>query len=606
MESSVRPERGLSELLAGLEATPAAYMRAARRIEAGEFPELQPVRLAFVATFTVEPLRPYVMVESARRGLLACLHIAPFNQLEQQILEPSSALYAFEPDAVVIAARLEDIGPTLLCPLALPPARVEEELAAVEARVAALLEGLRQNSEAPALVFNFPPAEFVEAGLADAGFERPVAGLVQRANERLATACRRRAGAYVFDCARVACEVGLDRWRDARLAHLYRVPYSAEAQRQIGRRLARVLRATLRPPCKCLVLDLDNTLWGGVLAEDGLEGIRLGEEYPGSAYKEFQRRVLSLADRGVLLAIASRNHREEALDALARHPDAVLKPKHFAAVQIHWGDKAQSLHAIAAELNVGVDALAFFDDSPVEGEWVRTQVPEVTVITSPDSPLAFWESIDESGAFDQLLVSAEDLQRSDMVRNQVQRLSLKASGVSLEEFLRRLAVRATIGPIRSDTLPRVAQLLAKTNQFNLTTRRHSAAQVEAMIRGGAVGLWMRVSDRFGDSGLVGVVLALPRLDGEWTVDTLLLSCRVIGRRAETALLSELCGEVWRRGGRRLVGEFIPTARNALAATFYRNHGFAPLDGEERFWAIALEKGTVAPPADLEIVRVEAN
>jgi FkbH-like protein len=405
----------------------------------------------------------------------------------------------------------------------------------------------------------------------------------------------------VLDLARVASEVGLAQWYDQKLAVLARSPIGGAAQLALGRLLARHVRAVSRPPCKCLVLDLDNTLWGGVLGEEGIGGISLGEEHPGSIFKAFQRGVLGYRDRGVLLAIASKNNAPDVDELFVKHADMVLRREDFAARQIHWNDKATSLRAIAKELDIGVDSLAFFDDNPVERAWVREQLPEVTVIDVPKEPLRYLDALDESGAFDQLSITAEDRQRAGQYQVEAKRAELESTASSLEEFLGALQVKVMVGTLDAATLPRAVQLIGKTNQFNLTTRRHTAAELGAMLeRPGAIGLWMRVADKFGDSGLVGVGVALPSEPATYVLDTFLLSCRVLGRKAERALLYALARRARAAGAAALLGEFVPTKKNAVAAGFFADAGFGALEQRPNWWRLELGS-SLQPPALVELL-----
>lgn len=604
MVVSGRKSEMLADLLRSIKPTPATYISAARQIEAGRFDHLTPVRVGILATFTADFLRPYFVVEGAARRLRVQPHFAPFNQLEQQALDPSSALHAARPDVVVVAARLEDLAPRLVGRfVALSAQEIDDELEAVRTRLAALLDGLRRVTTATILVFNFAPPLVLTAGLADPALPVSQTSVVQRANDHVAMMRRALPGTYVFDYARIVAEFGLRRWYDLRLLYMGRIPFGAEAQLEVGRQLARYLRALLFPPCKCLVLDLDNTLWGGVLGEEGLGGIALGEDHPGIIYKDFQRAVLVLKDRGVLLAVASKNTEADVREVFERHPDCVLRTADFVAMQIHWGDKASSLKAIAEELSIGTDSLAVFDDSPVEREWIRTQMPEVWVIEVPEQAEGFAEALLDSGAFDHLEISSEDLVRTELYHQMRERGLLAERSASPEEFLRSLEMIATIGVVGPETLPRTAQLLAKTNQFNLTTRRHSATDLQEMIEAGGIALWMRVTDRFGDNGIVGVAIAVSEGDGDWRMDSFLLSCRVVGRGVEGALLGTLARLVRARGGHALIGEYIPTPKNSVTKDFYQNHGFVPLDVEKRRWRYDLGAEEMPIP---DYIRVRLN
>jgi FkbH-like protein len=346
-----------------------------------------------------------------------------------------------------------------------------------------------------------------------------------------------------------------------------------------------------------LVADLDNTVWGGVIGEDGMNGIKLGPEYPGAAYQQLQRAMLDLSRRGILLAVCSKNNPDDAMEALKSHPGMLLKPKDFAAIRINWTDKAQNLREIAAELNVGIDSLAFIDDNPFEREQLRKLVPEVTIIDLPDNPLSYAAAVRDCPAFERLALSSEDQQRTAMYAEQRDRAQAEQNFQSKEDFFRYLQQEAEVAPVTPATLARVAQLTQKTNQFNLTTRRYTEQQVADMAaRPGWQVLSITVRDRFGDHGLVGV--AITRDEHErCEIDTFLLSCRVIGRSVETALLSHLAQMAASRHRRQLVGRFIPTKKNAPARDFYAQHGFEKHEEnhEGSVWSLSLGQNTIAIP-----------
>ena len=592
----------LAEILADLD-KPASYLAAARRLAAlSDRSSLAPVRVFVLASFTFELVVPYAAVECARRGLDAAIGVGPFGQLEQQVLAADSELHRHAANVVVLAVRVEDIAPELADGfVALPAGGVAAAIDAYVERIAGLARAARDRTKARVLVWNQPPLRRLVAGLADPALEASQTHAIAELNHKLARACAAILGTVMFDAARVATELGTRQWYDAKLAALARIPFGGAAQLAIAKQLARTLRAMTRPPCKCLVLDLDNTLWGGVLGEDGIAGIRLGEDHPGSAYKAFQRVLRGYRDRGVLLAIASKNNEADVAELFAGHRDMVLRREDFAAQEIHWNDKASSLRAIAKQLDIGVDSLAFFDDNPVERAWVREQLPEVTVIDVPADPLRYVDALDDAGAFDHLVITAEDRQRAEQYRTEVVRRDLERSSGSLEEFLRALQMKVTIGGIDAATLPRVAQLLGKTNQFNVTTRRHTETELQAMLDAGAIGLWMRVADRYGDNGLVGVALAVREPGGDFRLDSFLMSCRVLGRRAEHALLHAIVRRARQRGARTLLGEFIPTKKNAPAAGFFADAGFAR-DPRPAWWRLDLAAVGDAPPL-FEVIEV---
>ena len=583
-------------ILENLPPTPASYLQTARRVQAGEVPALRELRVAILSTVAAQLLQPFLIVEGARRGLRIAPWFAPFGQLEVPVLETNGPLYVGKPEAIVVLARLEELAPELFERFSAGAQELSALLEAVAGRLRDLLCSVRERSAAALFVANFAPAEHLAAGVGDAMLESSQTASIQKINALLAGACRAVPGAFVFDFARVVAEHGLRGWYDARLFAMARQPWSIAAQIATAGALARTIRAAVMAPAKCLVVDADNTLWGGIIGEDGMGGIALGDEYPGNVFKSFHKYVRTLKERGVLLALVSKNEEADVLAVLDRHADSILRRADFAAWRINWREKSVNLREIATTLNLGLDALVLFDDNPFEREEVRQALPEVTVLDVPADPLQFIATIAESTAFDQLTFSAEDQQRAGLYRQQQARAEASQAAASPEEFLAGLEMVATIGPVGPETLPRVAQLLAKTNQFNLTTRRHTAAQLAEMIAAGAVALWLRLADRFGDHGLVGVALARPR-EAQWVIDTFLLSCRVIGRGVETALLAQLAASVKARGGEEIVGEYLPTAKNGLVGDFYPQHGF--MSCGENHWRKRLSD-TIAVPSYIHV------
>lgn len=553
-------------------------------------------RVAVLASFTADFFKPYLTVEAARRGLPVKTWLAPYGQIEQQALDPGSALHAEKPDVVLILPRIEDLAPELAFRfVALSAEQLDAARRHLVARLQAVLEAIRAAGSTKILLGNFAPPAWCVAGLADTSLETSQAAFCQRLIEDIAALCRSVPDALVLDVCRVATEVGLERWRDERLEFLAKCPWSADAMIALARHAARRMRPWFAPVAKCLVLDMDDTLWGGVLGEVGVEGIALGPDYPGNVFLDFQRRLLALRDCGILLAVASKNNAADVEEVLARHPACLLKREHFAAFEVHWEDKAGSLRRIAAALNIGLDALVFFDDNPAERAWVREQLPQVTVLDVPANPLGYARMLAECGCFDLPALTGEDRRRAELYAEDAQRHELKAQAGSLDDFLRGLDMTLTLGLVNGDSLPRVVQLLNKTNQFNLTTRRHGAAEVQAMLDRGAIAIWARLRDRFGDNGLIAAAIAIPENETRWRLDTFLMSCRVIGRGVETALLAAVERLVRARGGRALLAEYLPTSKNQPAAQLLPSHGFSPAPGSATLWQHALAAARAVPP-----------
>jgi FkbH-like protein len=349
---------------------------------------------------------------------------------------------------------------------------------------------------------------------------------------------------------------------------------------------------------KCLVVDLDNTLWGGVIGEDGIEGIQLGANYPGSAFVEFQRAVLDLYRRGVILAIASKNNPADVDAVFAGHRFMLLRKEHFAATEIHWEPKSDSLRRIAQELNIGLDHMVFADDNPAECEQVRRELPAVTVIHLPSRPEQYVDALTAEGLFDSITLSAEDRRRGELYQQRAQAESMRSASGNIEDYYRDLDMELQIASVAPASLTRAAELTRKTSQFNLTTIRYSEAEVAQRLDAPDwLAITVGVRDRFGDNGIVGVMMA-QALEDRLDIDTLLLSCRVIGRTVETAMLAFLCDAAQQRGLGRLTGRLVPTAKNVPVRDLLERHGFSKLSEDEAgvsLWELDLTRSPVVRP-----------
>jgi FkbH-like protein len=558
----------------------------------------QPHRLAILRSFTVEPAIPFIKAAAFVAGLNLSVQVGDFNAYVQDLIEADSRLYHFQPDTVILAVEACDAAPRLWRDWAdLSAAEARSEASGVADRFRDWIAAFRRYSQGNLIVHSLAVPEGLARGVLDAQLECSQAEAFQEINRELRKTAREFRGVYILDYDALVARHGRSRWRDERKWLTVRMAFAGDRQADVVREWMRFLHPLAGRIAKAVAVDLDNTLWGGVIGEDGFHGIKIGREYPGAAYRNVQRALLDLRQRGILLAVCSKNNPADAMEVLERHPEMLLRPEHFAAMRIDWSDKAGNLRELAAELNIGLDAMAFLDDNPVERQQVRATAPEVHVIDLPDDPLRFARAIREAPVFERLSVSAEDLQRGDMYRGQRERLKLETSAASREDFYRSLDQRAEIGRVSAATLARVAQLTQKTNQFNLTTRRYSEPQIAALADSPEWRVyWIRVRDRFDDNGLVGV--AIIRLDdAAWKIDTLLLSCRVIGRTVETAFLAHLVEDAAAGGARAIEGWFLPTNKNAPASDFYPNHGFRLAETADcgTRWALDLQQNTVRCP-----------
>ena len=407
-------------------------------------------------------------------------------------------------------------------------------------------------------------------------------------------------GAYFVDLDAVSGTLGRAAFYDMRRYYWTKQPFSEAGTVELARHLWAGARALTTGPKKVLVLDLDNTLWGGVVGETGAHGVGLGESPEGEAFRAFQRHAKELANRGILLAIASKNNPADAREPFEVNDAMHLKLDQIAAFEASWEPKGLTIARIAETLSLGLDSFVFFDDNPAEGEQVRQALPDVEVVDVPEEPAEFVRILQSGLWFETAGLTEADRERAGQYTVERQRRELQQNFGSLDDYLRSLEMTAEVRPIDEAEMPRVVQLLAKTNQFNLTTRRHTQADVARILADPrSIGLTVRVRDKFGDYGLVAVMIGVPDGDGADAVriDTWLMSCRVIGRTVEQFTLRRLLERAMALGYRRAVGEFLPTKKNELVADLYDRLGFAR-EGEAAEGGVryVLDLGRAEPPA----------
>jgi FkbH-like protein len=532
-------------------------------------------RIALLSTFNLDLLPPLLLEAMERVGVRAWVHSGPFGQIEQEALDPQSGTFQARPDSLILVPAVEDLLASLFQrPAAYDEdealAMVHERVAGLERSIRALLDGI---PEATCYVVLFgptrAPAEFIRDP------RSPQRGQV--AVERFRRALLELGGlsprVVMVDWDWAARAAGIETLHDPRLWYLGRMRLNPSGCALLSDLLADHLAAYAGKAYKVAAVDLDNTLWGEVVGEVGVKGIDLGEEGIGLAFQEFQRELLRLHDAGVVLAAISKNNPDDAMEVIDRHPAMILRREHFAAFRINWTDKATNLRDVARELNVGIDSLVFLDDNPVEREWIRQAVPEVLVPELPDDPAQRVDFLRGAPFFRRVEVTEADLKRAENYREQHLRRELEAHASSIDEFIASLAQEIVIEPLGEATFARAAQMCQRTNQFNLTTHRYTAAELELMLRDPNVEVYtLSVRDRFGDSGITG--LAILRYHGaECEVDTLLLSCRILGRRIEHSFLAVLADRAAERGAETLVGRYRPTAKNVQVARLYPDLGF---------------------------------
>jgi FkbH-like protein len=559
----------------------------AARADGRSLAPLAPLRLGIIGNATTDFIVPAIVGTGVRFGFAIECICADYGQFMQAALDPGSEINRANCDAVLVALDYS----------ALPLDAAPGDRAGAEAAIGRALDlvdtirtGLKQGGGTTVLCQTVArPAETL-LGSFDAvlpGSARRQAEAFNRGlAERLAEGTDR-----LFDVAGIAETVGLAAWHDPMLWNLAKQPFAGAMIPLYADHLCRLLAAIRGKSKKVLVLDLDNTVWGGVIGDDGMDGIRIAQGDPvGEAHLTLQRYALAMRERGTLIAISSKNTDAVARQVFRDHPEMLIREEHIAVFQANWDDKASNIRSIAQALSLGLDSFVFVDDNPVERGLVRRFLPDVAVPELPDDPALYARTVAAAGYFEATGFSDEDRRRAGFYADNARRVALQASVGGIDDYLRSLDMTVSFAAFDEPGRARISQLINKSNQFNLTTRRYTEQEVaEVSADATATTLQVRLTDTFGDNGMISVVIAREARDA-LDIDTWLMSCRVLGRRLEEAVLDELVDAARQRGLSRIVGTYRPSERNAMVRDHYARLGFAPAgeqdDGASQ-WELSL-------------------
>lgn len=554
------------------------------RLAAAAPPPATPTqRVAVIGNATLDYLRRAVACAIAAEGFFPVMYQAPYGALVQEILDPASTLHAFTPDLIVIAPSARD----LIAPLPIGAAATEVD-AALET-IVMLYRNLWSTLAASGVRIIqhtlVPPANRYR-GPAERLAPAAPAAQVRRLNDIFLEAGRGLV--HFLDLEQLASTIGVREWSAERFRYSAKLDFNPRYLPEYLAPFRASWRAANARAKKVLALDLDNTLWGGVIGDDGLEGIALGPaSAAGEAFEDWQRYIKGLAERGVVLGVCSKNAPEIAVSGFA-HPNSVLKRGDFAAFECSWADKAAALRRMANELNLGLDSFVFADDNPAECDLIRQELPAVAVVHLGTDPTRFVESFDAGCWFDLPSYTSDDLGRSAAYTARAAALAQASEATDIDAYLAGLAMKGRLYRPDEADMARVAQLEQKTNQFNVTTRRYSEAAIRGlMARSDTTVLALRLADRFGDHGLVSTLIAFKE-DDAVRIDSWLMSCRVFSRTAEQYMLRGLIEQARLMGATWLIGEYVTTSKNGVVAELYPKLGFVPR--ESGFFARDLSAG----------------
>lgn len=531
------------------------------------------MRLAVLGSCTLTHLLPAIRVAGLRRDIQIDIYEGAYGQYWQELSDPPADLLAFRPSMVLLALDAHHLAAAVHAGMS------AAAVAAAEAEVLARIRGCwrlaRERFRCPVVHQTSLPVPPALLGQNEHRLPGSRRAFVDRLNAALRPMTDEE-GVDLLALDARAAQDGLAAWHNPALWHCAKQEVAPAAAPLYGELLGRIVAAHQGRSFKCLVLDLDNTLWGGVVGDDGVEGLILGQGSAlGEAHVAFQHYARELSRRGVILAVCSKNDAANAIEPFERHPEMVLRRSDIASFVANWDDKATNLRRIAAELKIGLDSLVFVDDNPFERELVRRELPVVAVPELGEDPASYAQTLADAGYFEGLAVTEEDRERSTQYQGNHMREALRESATDLTSYLCGLEMRLLWRRIDRMGLPRIVQLINKTNQFNLTTRRYTEDDVLAVIGDErAFGLQLRLLDRFGDNGVIAIVIGRLQECSDLLIDSWLMSCRVLGRQVELTTLNLVAAQARALGARRLVGEYLPTAKNAMVRDHYPRLGFA--------------------------------
>lgn len=580
------PLRGLATQFLGLnQAT--ALARSLARLQA-ERPShaLATFRLGLAGSSSTDFLKPLLVASALRHGVALEVIAADFAQTTQEAIDPESRLSRARPDAILLALDHRGLPFRAAAPSRWPLFDADTALE----QLASIRAAFHRHSGAACLIQTIPPPPELLFGSLDAATPGTLRHAIARFNAELVRELS-GSGDVLVDLEWLASWVGLDAWHDDRQWYLARMPCAPSIQPLYADFVSRGIAALRGRSRKCLILDLDNTLWGGVIGDDGMDGIALSPgDARGEAFRAIQQGAADLRRRGVVLAVCSKNDEAAAREPFRSHPEMLLKEDDIAVFVANWDDKATNIERIARQLELGLDAMVLLDDNPAERAQVRAALPQVAVPEPGDDPSSFFRLLQAGGYFDSVAFTDEDLLRAEQYRGNAARARLFEGARNLDDFLRSLDTQIEFAPFDARGRKRITQLINKTNQFNLTTRRYTEQQVAALESSSDhYTLQVTVRDRFGDNGMVCVVICTRRRE-EWEIDSWLMSCRVLNRGVEQAVCNRLARDARRAGAQRILGRYLATERNGIVADLFERLRFRPLESTAQGtrWALDLE------------------
>ena len=532
------------------------------------------LKVAILSSFTLNGLSEILHVKSSELGIRYQSYLGGYNQYNQELLDSQSEYYKFSPDVTFLILDIRNfLGENFHFPYNISDNErkllVNEKINQIEN----IIKCFEKNLNSKLIITNFNIPSYSPNGITETKSDFGFHEMIEELNRSLRNISKTHSSVYIYDFNHFVSKYGEKNIFDYRQFHVGDIQIALNFIPSFAYELMSYIKPITGTNKKCIVLDLDNTLWGGIIGEDGFDGIELGHSSNGKAFVDFQKELLSLWNHGIILAINSKNNFDDAMKVINEHPNMILRKKNFASIQINWDDKAQNLKQIAEEINIGLNSIAFFDDDKINRERIKQEFPEVLTIEVPDDPSQFSLILKNLNDFNVLQRTDEDIKRGQMYAQQRERKELEKSISNLDDFLEQLDIKVKMKNSSEFLIPRISQLTLKTNQFNLTTRRYQEEEIRNFTNDHKfiVGC-AQVLDKFGDNGITGVYI-INKQDKIWSIDTFLLSCRIMGRGVENGILSQILIDAKHNGVEEIRANFIPTQKNKPAENFLPDFGF---------------------------------
>jgi len=551
------------------------------------------IRIALLGSFTLNGLAETLSVMCAEKNIQCTTYVADYNQYNQEILNTESNLYKFFPDVSFLLIDSRTIlGDLFYYPYSISKKERKQFVDKKIDEIQKLIHIFDKKINSKLVINNFNIPTFSPYGIVETKTDFGQHQMITELNRRLANLFLNSNSIFIYDFNNFVSKYGEKNIFDDKQFLFGDMKISLDYIPYFANDLLSYIIGYLGISKKCIVLDLDNTLWGGIVGEDGFSGIKLGPEPPGNAYVEFQRVLLSLYQKGIILAINSKNNYEDAIKVIKEHPYMILREDHLASLRINWTDKISNMKEIANELNIGLDSIVFLDDDPVNREYMKINLPQVLTVDLPKDSSQYAEVIKSMNEFSVLNITQEDRQRGKMYTEQRKRKELEKSTPDLERFLKQLDLKISIKNANEFTIPRISQLTLKTNQFNLTTKRYQETDIKkfSQDQNYVVGC-AQVEDKFGDNGITSAFIVRKENPKEWFIDTFLLSCRIMGREVEKGILGYILNKAKENGVERIKAQFIPSHKNKPIEDFLPKCGFQK---EGDFWIYSMKSSFVIP------------